>query len=375
MKVLFFDNRLESFLNFRGAIVSHFHDMGYDVEVVVPMSPTIADVIRRAPNYLVVHQVKMNSNGVNPIADLRLCFSLYNIIKRIRPDIVFTYTIKPNIYGSILAYLSGVPVVAMVAGLGYAFSGNSLKHKLGRWLYRCGLRRANKVIVLNESNLDTLLLNGYAKNENLILFEGGEGVDLAQFGFCNDSYDCVRFLMVARVLYDKGYSEYVDAAKIVKQKYPDVKIELLGPLAEDSPMGVPREIVERDHDAGYITYLGETDDVTNFVGLKGVVVVVVSSYHEGFNRSLMEACAMGRICVTSDIPGCREIVDDGYNGFLVAPKDPQKLADVMMRIIETSAEERAMLARNSNEKARNVFDVDLVIKKYDSIVADLINEA
>lgn len=264
----------------------------------------------------------------------------------------------------------GVPVVAMVAGLGYAFSGNSLKHHLGRWLYRFGHRRANKVIVLNESNRATLLNSGFAKSENLILFEGGEGVDLSQFNCCDDNYESVRFLMVARVLYDKGYTEYVEAAKIVKQKYSDIKIELLGPMAEDSPMGVPKSIVERDHNAGYITYLGETDDVTKYVGLKGVVV---SSYHEGFNRSLMEACAMGRICITSNIPGCKEIVKHGYNGYLVAPKNPQLLAQAMLKVIESDAKTRAQLAKNANTKARDVFDVNLVYKNTTILFPTLYN--
>lgn len=366
MKIIFCDNGLDPFLNFRGYVAEHFHKKGWEVGVVVPKATCSKQSLTKVPKYLKVHQVSLNRNSSNPFADISYYKEVHGLFKTLAPDIVFTYTIKPNIYGSIAAHKLNIPVVAMVAGLGYAFSGNSLKHKLGRALYKYGLQKADKVIVLNESNLQTLS-NGFVNRENLILFEGGEGVDLSQFKFVDDNYESVRFLMVARVLYDKGYSEYVGAAKIVKAKYPDAKIELLGPLATDSPMGVPEHIVMSDHESGYITYLGETDDVTKYVGLKGVVVVV-SSYHEGFNRSLMEACAMGRICITSNIPGCREIVNDGYNGYLVQPKDEAALAQTMFSLIESSQSQRESLAHNSYKKAQAVFDVRHVFKKYDSII-------
>lgn len=371
MKVLFCDNGLEPFLNFRGYIAEYFHSIGYNVSVVVPKSTCVKKIIDKVPDYLDVIPVSMNRNGSNPLSDFGYLRDLYRIFKSSCPDIVFVYTIKPNIYGSIAAGKLGIPVVAMVAGLGYAFSGNSIIHKLGRLLYRFGLRKASKVIVLNKSNYQTLLENGFVRKENLVLFEGGEGVNLTQFKRCEDNYDRVRFLMVARVLYDKGYSEYVDAAKIVKEKFPEIKIELLGPLAEDSPMGVPSEVVKRDNDAGYISYLGETDNVPKYIGLNGVVVVV-SSYHEGFNRSLMEACAMGRICITSDIPGCKEIVRNDYNGYLVKPKDPVMLADAMIKVINATKKQRVKMASNSYTLAKEVFDVQHVYKKYDNIISEVL---
>lgn len=372
MKIIFCDNGLGPFLNFRGYIAQHFHELNYEVEVIVPQSTCTDMLMAKVPSYLTVHPLAMNRNGSNPISDWIYYKGLLHIFKSVKPDMIFVYTIKPNIYGSIAAHKLGIPVVAMVAGLGYAFSGNSLKHRLGRLLYGYGLRRANKVIVLNDSNYKILLAEQFVKEVNLILFEGGEGVDLDQFAYREDEYDNVRFLMVARVLYDKGYSEYVEAARIVKKRYPDIKVELLGPLAEDSPMGVPADIVKKDHDDGTISYLGETNDVPAFIGLNGVVVVV-SSYHEGFNRSLMEACAMGRICIASDIPGCKEIVEDGYNGFLVPPKNSEALANVMLKVIECSPNERKAMAVNSNKRAKEIFDVHFVFEKYDKIISDILN--
>lgn len=371
MKLIFCDNALEPFLNFRGHVAEHFHILSHEVSVIVPAETCTKKAMKSVPDFLKVYKVDMNRNGSNPLSDLHYFKQIKTVFRQVKPDLVFTYTIKPNIYGSIAAHSLGIPVVAMVAGLGYAFSGNSPKHILGRALYKYGLRHADRVIVLNKSNYETLMNGRFSKEEKLIHFEGGEGVSLTQFPFCDDDYTSVRFLMVARVLYDKGYSEYVDAARMVKIKYPDIDIELLGPLAEDSPMGVPAYVIKQDEKSGYIKYLGETNDVASFLSKKGVVAVLVSSYNEGFNRSLMEACAMGRICITSDIPGCKEIVKDGYNGYLVSPKDPDMLANAMLRLIEEPSDNRKKMAINSNTLAKKTYDIEHVLKKYDEIISSM----
>lgn len=373
MKILFCDNTIQQFLNFRGHIAQHFHDLGWETGVVVPESTCDDTIMDKVPSYLAVYPVDMDRNSSNPFSDIVYFNALLCIFKKTRPDIVFLYTIKPNIYGSIAAHLLNIKVVAVVAGLGYSFAGNTLKHKLVRLLYKFGVKKADKVIVLNESNYATLLDNGFATRDNLILFNGGEGVDLNEYPLVKDDYSQVRFLMVSRVLYDKGYTEYVDAAKIVRQHYPDIKIELLGPLDEASPMRVPSEIMMKDHDSGFITYLGETDDVTQYVGRDGTIVVI-SSHHEGCNRSLMEACAMGRICIASNIPGCKELVEDNVNGYLSKIKDPHDLAACMLKVIADSPEKRREMARNSHLKAKNIFDIHFVIKKYDEIIDLLIDK-
>ncbi|MDO5760796.1 MAG: glycosyltransferase [Bacteroidota bacterium] len=179
-------------------------------------------------------------------------------------------------------------------------------------------------------------------------------------------------MMVARVLYDKGYQEYVDAAEIVKKKYLNIDIELLGPLDETSPMGVPKSVVEQDVKANKIKYLGVTNDVPSYLRRDGVVVVV-SSYHEGLNRSLMEACAMARPVITTNIAGCRETVEQGVNGYIVIPKDKQSLAEAMIRFIELPQKEKQEMAENSYRKAVRCFDVKIVLKKYDEIISELIS--
>lgn len=371
MKAIFCNNYLPGQIHFRGDVMNHFHRNGWEIVVVVPENTATEAMLSCLDQSWKRYLLKTDCNSMNPINDLRYLNELRKIYRKERPDIVFHYTIKPNIYGTIAARMAGVRNVAMVAGLGYMFDGNSMAKCLGRALYRFGLGKADRVFALNESNCKTLLEGNYVKQENLIHLKGGEGVNLSTYPFRPMHFNTTRFLMVARVLYDKGYSEYVESARIVKQKYPEVNIELLGPLASDSPMGVPEEVVMRDHENGAISYLGETDDVQSFVLRDGVVVVVVSKYLEGLNRSLMEACAMGRPIITTTNPGCKETVDNGVNGFLVAPENARQLADAMIRFIELPAEDKIRMSEASHRKAVEIFDVKNVIRSFSEVTETL----
>lgn len=369
MKILFCDNALDSFLNFRGAVIQALIAEGHKGVLAVPRSAALQGGPAQIPEGLDVRFVDMAGTGSNPFSDLRYMRSLKTIMRTEKPDVVFTYTIKPNVYGSLAAHSLKIPSVAMVAGLGYAFAGNTWKHRLGRALLKAGLRKARRVIVLNDSNRRRLLEDGFVTPGRIILFPGGEGVDTAKYTFTEDVYATPRFLMVARVLYDKGYTEYVEAARMVKANYPQAIFDLLGPMAEESPMGVPGPVVEAHCREGVINYLGETTDVIPYVKQPGVVEVLVSSYHEGFNRSLMEACAMGRVCISSDIPGCREIIQHGHNGLQVPPKDPRALARAMTAILEMPATERQSMAKAGRSLAESRFDINRVIDNYREIIS------
>lgn len=365
-KIVFCDNSLRDLLNFRGEVIRHFADKGCKIILVAPQT---CDYLSERPNIRYV-PISMNRSGKNPFADFSYFITLCRIYHSEKPDVVFHYTIKPNIYGTIAARLNGCKSIAMVPGLGYMFTGNSFGKLLGRLMYKSGLRCAHRVMLLNRSNTEKLVCERFIRPNRAILLEGGEGVDLARFPYVKNQFRSVRFLMVARILYDKGYLEYVAAAVTVKQKYPDTEFGLLGPLDETSPMAVPKAMVEKDVSDGKITYFGVTDDVPSWLSRDGVVVVC-SSYHEGLNRSLMEACAMARPCITSDIPGCRETVEEGVNGYLVPMKDSRALANAMIRFIELPLEEKQAMAENSRRLAVARFDVDKVIDVYDRIIEEL----
>ncbi|RGM45719.1 MULTISPECIES: glycosyltransferase family 4 protein [Bacteroides] len=370
-KVLFCNNYLDGLIHFRKEVIDEYERMGYEVVIVVAKQLVTDMNLSELSKKWKVYLVSLNPNSINVFSDFRYFWELYGIYKKENPDIIFHYTIKPNIYGTIVARLHKLTSVAMLAGLGYVFEGKSFKKKIARKLYKFALRRSTKVICLNISNAEVLLSGNYCKPDNLIWFKGGEGVNLDLYPYKPMQFETTRFLMVARVLYDKGYREYVEAAKIVKCKYPNIEIELLGPLVTDSPMGVPEEIVRSDHENGFIKYLGTTDDVPSFVLRDGVVVVVVSKYLEGLNRSLMEACAMGRPIITTTNPGCLETVEDGINGFSVAPGDTFALAEAMIKFIELPQSRKKEMSEASYVKAQNVFDVKKVLDYYKSITESL----
>lgn len=371
MKIILSDNGLRALVNFRIDVIRHFLESGYEVTIVYPRSTREESLIKLLPAKCRVIENGMKPSGTSLLDDFKLFLEYVSIYKKEKPDIVFHYTIKPNIYGNLAAKLLGVQSVDMVAGLGYMFNSDGFAQRLGRAIYRFGTLRAKRVFVLNQSNYASLLKYRFCKQKNLILLKGGEGVNLDLYKYVENKFDTTRFLMVARILYDKGYSEYVDAAEIVKSKYPDIEISLLGPLDENSPMGVSKEVLKRDVDNGKIDYLGVSNDVPSIVGRDGVVVVVVSSYHEGLNRALMEATAMGRPVITTDTPGCRETVDEGKNGLLVPVKDSKALAEAMIKIIELPQESKQSMARRSYEKAKRDFDVGNVLKVYDNVISEL----
>ena len=367
-KILFCDNVLWGLVNFRGSVIRHFVQQGDEVVLVAPqddesiMKVDIPEGVRYIP-------VRLNRCSRNPFTDLIYCAHLYRIYRKEHPDYIFHYTIKPNVYGSIAARLAGINCTGMVAGLGYGLLGDGMLSRLLAVMYRYAFKYVSSIFVLNKFNYQYLLDHKFCTSAQLRLFKGGEGVDLSAYPYVREeSGSPVVFLMVGRVLYDKGYREYVQAAKIVKQQYPDVRCQLLGMLDETYPAHVDEEELKRDVEEGAIEYLASTNDVMQYLGRSGVVVVL-PSYFEGLSRSLMEACAVGRPIIATDIPGCRETVDEGKNGFLVKVKDSSSLAEGMLRYLSLSDAEKQAFSRHSRKKAEETFDVRQVIKEYEKDLA------
>lgn len=374
MKIVFSDNRLGGLLGFRVDVIRHFIAQGHEVILLAPKARSQWDKVGTMVPGCRVVEVPMSPHGMNPVKDFRLFAKYLRIYRKERPDLVFNYTIKPNIYSCLAARLCGVKVIDMLAGLGYIFSEGGLTKRLGRALYRFSLRRAHRVMVLNRDNRDLVLRERYALRERTVMLPCGEGINLEAYPYREEPFDApVRFLMIARVLYDKGYREFVEAAKTIHKSRPEVVFELLGPLDTDSPTRVLPEVVEQDVKSGHIRYLGFSNNVPDYV-LRDGVVVVLPSYGEGLNRSLMEACSMGRPIIASDIAGCKEMVDDGRSGYLVAPYDSQSLASAFDRFLKLSREERQQMSRRSHQLAIERFDVRLAIDIYEELVEQVMAE-
>lgn len=367
MKILFCDVSLNGQLNFRGEVIKDYVFRGNDIVLV---SPQDQEYNQEFPNVKYV-PVKLNRSSKNPFHDLVYLLELYKIYKKENPDYIFHYSIKPNIYGTLAAYMCRIPSAAMLAGLGYVFYNKNWVCKWVRKLYKFALSFSQYVLVLNDDNKGYLISTDMVCDDKLIHLIGGEGVDLKHFRpSIKTKNEKVIFLMVSRILYEKGYTEYVQAAEAVKRKYPCVEFQLLGSIDTVYPNHVPESIIMKDHDRGIIDYLGYTLDVIPVIQ-SASCVVLPSYYNEGLSRSLMEAIAMGKPVITTDIPGCRETVEDGKNGYIVPPQNALALEDAFEKFINLSELECEEMEKYSRIKAEREFDIKYVIDVYRKITASV----
>lgn len=304
--------------------------------------------------------------GINPVHDLRSVLDIYLKLRKIKPDVILSYFIKPVVYGTIAAWFARVPRrVAMIEGLGYVFTYSvqelSIKGRFLRFivsiLYRLSLCLANEVVFLNKDDqAEFVNLRLVEKKKSICL--GGIGIDLQKWCFSNVVHEPVTFIMVARLLREKGVYEYADAAKYVKLKYPQTQFVLLGGL-DENPGSIRLDQVCAWNDQGVLTWHGHVP-VAEY--LKVASVYVLPSYREGVPVSTMEAMAMGRPIITTDVPGCRETVVDGVNGFMVPAKNAVKLAEKMLWFIENSSSIATMGAA-SRKMAEEKFDMHKINAK------------
>lgn len=368
MKIIFCDNTLWGLVNFRGEVIRHFMRKGHQVVLVAPekedkqMRTTIPDGVRYIP-------VKMARTSLNPVKDFGYFMRILKIFRAERPDYIFNYTIKPNIYGSIAARLCGCRSTAMMAGLGYIFINDSLLLRIARTVYRFGLLFTDHLIVLNSFIREMVVQKRFCNPKKIVFLEGGEGIDIRKYTKYDNASATTTFLFIGRILWDKGYDEFSKAARKVKALYPDTRFELLGSMDPSYPKSVPEERLRQDEADGILKYIGFTHDMNSVFERKGIVITL-PSYSEGMNRALMEACASGKPIITSDVPGCREAVDDGVNGYLVPVKNADALADAMLRYIRLSEDEKRRLSDKSRVKAETLFDIRNVIEKYKHIVGE-----
>lgn len=340
--------------------MQYYLDKGYRVVALVPKDEKFS---REIPKGLELVYAPLSRASMNLVKDRVYIRQLIQLLKQ-KPAHVFSYTIKPNIFCACLCKFYGVSLTAMVPGLGYVSNSGSITAKLGKWLYRASLKRCKSIFVLNEANANVLIEDFKLNKDRIKLLKGGEGVDLDAFkSNCFPQKEEVVFLMIGRVLADKGYREYVNAAKHVKKQFPNVEFQLLGYIDEENPEAIPRLEIDRDVSAGAINYLGYVNDVVPIIE-KAHCIVLPSSYGEGLNRSLMEATALGRIIICSNISGCKETVDDGVNGFLVEPKNSEYLAKAMLKVIRMPQEERMRMSAASRAKAEREFGMDRVYEMY-----------
>lgn len=347
--------------NFRKNTILSLIEQGYKVIAIAPedeYSKIISDL-----GCQFIH-IDIDQGGTNPIRDLKTLFDFHRIYRKQNIDVALNFTPKNNIYSTLVASLNGTKSINNIAGLGILFINESMTSKIARFLYKISQSKASKLFFQNEDDKKLFLdkkITTTVETERL----PGSGVDLTRFTLSPAADDGkVRFLLIARMLYDKGIGQYVEAARSLKAKYGDkVELQLLGFLDVNNPSAVSKQDMQAWVDEGIINYLGTSDNVEQDIA-KVDCMVLPSYYREGVPKSLLEAGGMGKPIVTTDNVGCRETVDDGVNGFLCEPRSSASLIDKLDLIINMTHQERLAMGEQSRLKIQHEFDERTVINKY-----------
>lgn len=340
----------DSLVNFRGPLLSDLVQHGFEVHVAAPGLLERASVMEwLGSRGIIAHDIPLQRTGLNPVADIATLRGLWQLMRKIRPEFVLPYTIKPVIYGLLAARLASVPHrFALITGLGYAFQdegGSALVRSVAHGLYRAALLFAEKVFFQNHDDEELFRATAILSASVPSCVVNGSGVDLEWFT-CREQIDQpLRFLLIARLLAGKGVREYVAAARQVRLRFPGAVFELIGPL-DSNPDSISMNELDGWIAEGVVEYGGELADVRPAIE-RCNVYVLPSNYREGTPRTVLEAMAMGRPIITTDAPGCRQTVVEGYNGFLVPKRSVDGLAHAMMKFLN---EPGLMVAMGQNAR-------------------------
>jgi len=350
--------------NFRLTLAREIKESGYKVVFIAPYDNKYSEFLKEEFDFFHIY---IDPKGINPIGDFKTLILMYKLYKKIAPDIVLNFTIKPNIYSSIISKILEIKSINNITGLGTVFIRKSIVTTIVKLLYKISLNCASKVFFQNNDDKKLFLENKLVSEKKCDLIPGS-GVDTEKFSpvLINTQNDNLKFLVVARVLKDKGIYEYIDAIKIIKLKYDNISFQLLGEVGVQNKTAILEDELNEWVNQGLINYLGTSDEVQNI--LKNVDCVILPSYREGTPRSLLEAASMEKPIITTNVVGCKEVVDDGVNGYLCEVRSSEDLARKIEMFINLPFEKKLDMGKEGRKKMLNEFSESIVIKKYlDSI--------
>ena len=350
---------------YRPGLIRGLLQNGIRVTVIAPYDATADAMTALGADYI---DLPLASKSVNPFNDLRTLYALWRIYRKLQPDLIFHYTIKPNIYGSLAAMLARVKSIAVTTGLGYVFIRSSRSAKVAKLLYRLAFRFPREVWFLNPDDRETFLKQNLLAHPERAVLLPGEGIDLDQFRLSPlpAARQHFNFILIGRLLWDKGVGEYVAAARQLKRIYPHARFLLLGPAGIANPSAITRDELNLWIEEGCIEWLGETDDVRTYIA--DADCVVLPSYREGMPRTLLEASAMGRPIVASRVPGCQDVVVDGVTGLLCAARSADQLAAAMAQMLDMTLVQRTRMGLAGRDRMLAEFDERTVVARYFSTV-------
>ena len=365
--VLICSNYAWTIYNFRLPLIRALKNSGYRVEIVTQFDGYEKEFSKEVDR---VHGLFISRKGANPFIDLITFFHIFSLLVKTRPVLFLSFSIKPVIYGSIASKLLRVPTIAMITGLGTAFITDNWITKIAKELYRIALSSVSTVFFQNLDDKNLFLSNRLV-HPKACRMSPGSGVDLVRFRQTKlPNKGKITFLLIARLLRDKGVKEFVEAATAVSSEIPNTEFQLLGPLGVESRTAISSAQIAEWEKNSAVVYLGQTDDVVDYIDR--ATCIVLPSYREGTSRVLLEAAAMGRPIITTDVPGCREVVEQGENGFLCKPKDSIDLKNKMIKMASISHGKRQEMGEKGRKKIEKEFDQDIVSRLYLDAINDVI---
>jgi len=365
MHILMTVNTAWNIWNFRQPVVKALLDEGGRVTVLAPPDDSVSDLERMGCRF---RPLEMNAKGLNPVHDLQLQNRLKQIFLEDRPEAVLSYTIKNNIFGARAAHAAGVPFIPNVTGLGTAFLSGGILQTIAEQLYRRAFSKLPVVFFQNEDDRDLFLDRKLVRADQARLLPGS-GIDLARFTATEmPSADTAPvFLMIARLLRDKGVMEFIEAARQIKSRHPDARFQLLGAPSVENRTAITLATVEDWSAEGVIEYLGTTKDVRPEIAAASCIVL--PSYREGAPRTLIEAAAMARPLIATDVPGCRAVIDRDVSGFLCEVRSADSLARAMERFIALEPHNRQTMGLAGRTKMEREYDQAFIVEAYREALA------
>ena len=366
MRVAIVLNTAWNIYNFRLNLVRALIADGHEVHTIAPVDDFSSLLVMEG---CINHDVKMDSRGANPIKDFALLLELFFIYKKLKPDVILHYTIKPNIYGTIAAALLKIPTINNVCGLGTIFLKDNFFSSVAIKLYKIAFRYPKKVFFQNPDDFELFVKRKLIKKEKADLVPGS-GIDLKKFTALNFTRNRpFTFLLISRLITDKGVIEFIDAVKKLQSSGLNAHFQILGPTDPNHQRGIPVSIINEWISSQTVEYLGTTRDVRQFINKADCIVL--PSYREGTPRTLLEAASCSKPIITTDVPGCHHVVDHQHNGLLCKLKDADDLADKMREMALLKDEDLQRFGQNGRKKMENQFDENLVILKYITAIDSL----
>lgn len=372
-RLLFVDNDLGTFLWHRLALAQAAREAGFEVHVAAPVGPQTTDL---ASNGLVFHPIPLTRRGINPFREVLTVLALRNLYRKLKPALIHHLRLKPILYGTLAARLAKRPAVAnSLTGLGYLFAATGHKAATLRRIAQLGLRVAlrhpNATVIFENPDDRRKFVDSRLVPEKRTVIVAGSGVDIDLFQKAPFADGTPLVVLASRMLWDKGVGEFVEAARMISARGVRARFALVGDTDMGNPSAVPREQLQKWHDERVVEWWGFRRDIPTVLA-QSHVVCLPSSYGEGIPRVLIEAASCGRPLVTTDAPGCREIVRDGLNGFLVPVKDAGSLANALHKLL-IDPDLRRQMGANGRELVLSGYSLEQVLASNLEVYEDLLS--